>query len=235
VGVSLARSTKLPNAEELYSDGPHVATQTFEIGDPTLDEETSLGLDVSLRRQSGRFTGELTLFANRFDDFIFQSLTGEEEDGLPVVRYAQADAELVGAELESRFELWHGGSGHLDLQLFGDYVEAELRATGEPLPRIPALRYGAGLHFHNDRLHGLLEARRTDAQDRLAANETPTDGFTFVNASVSYRFFDGSLIYDLLLRGRNLTDEEGRNHVSFLKDEVPLPGRDVSLALRLWF
>lgn len=235
VAVSLARSTKLPNAEELYSDGPHVATRTFEIGDPGLDQETSLGLDVSLRRQSGRFTGELTFFVTRFDDFIFQTFTGGEEDGLPVVRYVQDDAVLAGAELESRFELWHGGSSHLDLQLFGDYVEAELRATGEPLPRMPPLRYGAGLHYHGDRLHGMLEVRRTDGQDRLAAHETATAGFTFVNASVSYRTFRGSKIYDLLLRGRNLTDEEGRNHVSFLKDEVPLPGRDVSLAVRLWF
>ncbi len=235
LGVSLARSTKLPNAEELYSDGPHLATSTFELGNPDLEEETSLGLDLALRWRGERASGELTFFVNRFDDFIYQRFTGAEEDELPVVLYAQDDAEFAGVELETRFEIWESGTAHLDVHLFGDFVEAELSDSGEPLPRIPAMRYGAGLHYHNDRFHGMVEARRTDEQDRLAVNETSTAGFTFVNASVSYRFYRAGLAYDLLLRGTNLTDEEGRNHVSFLKDQVPLPGRDVSLALRLWF
>ena len=66
-------------------------------------------------------------------------------------------------------------------------------------------------------------------------DETPTGGYTLVNASVSYRLFLGRTVTDLILRGRNLGDEEARNHVSFLKDVAPLPGRDVSLALRVGF
>lgn len=235
VAFSLARSVKLPNAEELFSDGPHVASRTFELGDPDLGKETSFGLDLTLRRQGERIAGEVNVFVNRFADFIYQRFTGEVEDDLPVVAYAQDDARFAGFELESRFEIWESDASHLDLQLFGDYVEAELRETGEPLPRIPPLGYGAGLHYHSGRLHGTVEVRRRDGQHRLAQRETPTAGYTFVNASLSYRFFRGERIYDLLLRGTNLTDEVGRNHVSFLKDEVPLPGRDVSLALRLWF
>ena len=236
VGVSLARSTKLPNAEELYSDGPHFATRAFEIGDPNLDEETSLGFDVSLRKKSGRLRGELSFFRNDFDDFIFGAFTGEEEDGLEVLQFTQADAEFVGAELKAFVELWQSRSRHhLDLKLTGDAVRAELSATGEPLPRIPPRRYSAGLHFHTTKWHAFAEARRVEAQDRVAANETPTDGYTFVNAGLSYRLIVGGNVYDLRLKGTNLTDEEGRNHVSFLKDTVPLPGRNVSLAIRWSF
>lgn len=236
VGVSLARSTKLPNAEELYSDGPHLATRAFEIGDPNLDQETSLGFDVSLRKKSGKLRGELSLFRNDFDDFIFGAFTGEEEDGLEVLQFTQADAEFTGAELKAFVELWQNRSQHhLDLKLTGDTVRAELSDSGEPLPRIPPRRLSAGLHFHTSKWHAFAEARRVEEQERVAANETPTGGYTFLNAGLSYRLILGGNVYDIRLRGTNLTDEEGRNHVSFLKDAVPLPGRNVSLAFRWSF
>lgn len=235
VGLSLARSTKLPNAEELFSNGPHLATGAFEVGDPDLDEETSLGLDLSLRRTSGRLRGEVNVFVNRFDDYIFEQATGSEEDGLPVFRFVQAGAEFRGAELSGLVELFHGEPLHLDLELGADVVRAELRDTGQPLPRIPPRRYRLGLHYYGERWEGMAEGQRVEEQDRLAPEELPTDGYTTLNASVSYRFFLGERLLELMLRGTNLTDEEARNHVSFLKDRVPMPGRDVSLAVRFSF
>ena len=232
---SLARSTKLPNAEELFSNGPHIATRAFEVGDPSLEQETSLGADLSLRKHGGRLTGEVSLFANRFDDYIFEQATGDEVDGLPVFQFVQRDAEFVGAELTGVAELYHGEPHHFDLELGADFVRAELLDTGEPLPRIPPRRFRLGLHYVSERLQGTVEGQRVEAQDRLAALETRTEGYTLLNASLSYRFFFGERLLDLLLRGTNLTDEEARNHVSFLKDLVPLPGRDVSLAVRFSF
>lgn len=231
---SVARSVKLPNAEELYSDGPHFATNDFEVGDPGLDDETSLGVDIALRKNSGRVTGELTLFRNAFDRFIYKRFTGDEEDGLPVVVYTQADADFTGAELQARAELWQSGDRHLDLKLTGDVVRAELK-SGSDLPRIPPRRLSAGLHYHRPAWHVYAEVWDVAGQDRVAELETPTGGHTLVHAGVSWRYLGDARIYDVILRGRNLTDEEARNHVSFLKDSVPLPGRDVSLALRLTF
>ncbi|HYO13730.1 MAG TPA: TonB-dependent receptor [Thermoanaerobaculia bacterium] len=235
LGLSIARSTKLPNAEELFSNGPHIATNAFEIGNPNLEEETSLGADLTLRKVSGRLTGEVTLFANRFDDYIYESFTDEEEDGLPVFRYVQQDAEFRGAELTGVWAAWHREPYHFDVEFGADFVRAELRDSGDPLPRIPPRRYRLGVHYRGERLDGLVEGVRVDEQDRVAAFELPTGGYTLVNASLGYRFFTTRVVYDVLLRGTNLTNEEARNHVSFLKDLVPLPGRDVSLALRVTF
>ncbi len=232
---SLARSVKFPGGEELYSNGPHFATQAFEVGNLDLDEETSVGLDLSLRRTEGRVTGELTAFRNDFSDYIFQEFTGAEEDGLPELAYTQADADFSGFELEVDVELLERGHNHLGLELLADSVRAELADPDTPLPRIPADRLGIGLHFENDRWNARLDAMNVDDQSRLAPRETPTEGYTLVNASVGYRFFTSGAVYDLLLRGRNLTDEDARNHVSFLKDRVPLPGRDLSLSLRMTF
>jgi iron complex outermembrane receptor protein len=235
LGVTLARSVKLPNAEELYSNGPHIATGAFEIGDPDLEKEASYGLDLALRQRSGRFTGELTLFGNWFDKYIFEDLTGEEEDGLQVVRYVQKDARFVGAELSAHFDLLETEPHHLDLELSGDLVRARLTDEDQDLPRIPPTRYGVALHYRTDRWDARVEARGALEQDRVAPNELPTDGYTFLNASLGYRFFLGRSILDLALRGTNLTDEEGRVHSSFLKDMVPLPGRDFRLNARLTF
>ncbi len=234
IAASLARSVKLPAAEELYSNGLHVATQAFEIGDPNLEEEVGLGLDLSFRWQTERVSGELTLFRQDFDDFIFQAFTGEEEDGFPVVLYSQSDAELTGAELKARVELYDADGHHLHLQWVGDVVNAELDAGGN-LPRIPPLRFGGGLHYHSETWSASAEVRWVDDQTDVADNESPTDGYTLVNASVGYRLLFKNQILDFLLRGRNLTDEEARSHTSFLKSVAPLPGRDVSLALKLLF
>jgi iron complex outermembrane receptor protein len=233
--LALSRAVRLPTAEELFTDGPHAARSGFVIGDPGLEEETSLGLDVSFRKPAGRLTGQADLFANRFDDFIFEELTGEERDGLRVLRYAQRDALFTGGELRAGFELVRAEPHHLTLAISADYVRAELEDSGEPLPRIPALRTGVGLTYQGPGLWGAAEVRRVDEQDRVAPLEEPTRGYTLLDATIGWRFFLGGLVHELALRGTNLSDEEARNHVSFLKEVAPLPGRDIGLSYEVSF
>ena len=156
-------------------------------------------------------------------------------DGLFVVELTQADALFYGFELQAAVDVIHRGARHLDLELVADYVRAELRNTGEPIPRIPAFGWGATLHYRDLHWTGRLEVYGKAKQTRTADLELPTSGYTFLNASVGYRFFFGRSVTDLTLVGRNLTNAEGRNHVSFTKEFVPLTGRDVRLALRVSF
>lgn len=243
VALTVSRAIKLPAPEELYANGPHLATGVFEIGDPNLAEETTTGVDLALHQHSGRVHSELSVFANRADNFTIDELTGEtmvigegdDAEELPVVRFVQRDAKFRGAEAQVHVELLHADPNHLDLELFGDTVRAERRDTGAPLPRIPAARYGAGLRYQGSALSGSLFVRRTQSQDRVAEFETPTDAFTMLDAAVGYRVISGRVVHDLLLSGTNLTDELAKNHVSFLKDVAPLPGRDVRLTYRLSF
>jgi iron complex outermembrane receptor protein len=234
-GLNLSRSVKLPNAEELYSNGPHLATGAFEIGDRGLEQETSLGFEASLRRRKGRLSGQLDVFYNRFDGFIYEAFTGEQQDGLDVARYSQADATFLGGEAQAAIDLVHAGERHLGLDLQADLVRGTLEADDEPLPRIPPFRYGVGLHYREGGWSARIDLRGWAGQERVAGFETPTDGFAFLNASLGYRIVTGRAVVDLLLRGTNLTDSEGRNHVSFLKDEVPLPGRDLRFGVKLTF
>ena len=235
IGTSLSRSVKLPAPEELYSNGLHVATQTFEVGNAQLEEEIGLGLDVSFRFETEGFSGELTVFRQSFDDFIYQAFTGAEEEGFPVVLYSQENATLQGIEAQGRVELFERNGHHLHLRLVGDMVDAELDDGGGNLPRIPPLRLGGGLHYHSESWNASAEMQWVDKQNDVAVNETATEGYTLINASLGYRLLFKSQILDLLLRGRNLGNAEARSHTSFLKSIAPLPGRDISLAVKLLF
>jgi iron complex outermembrane receptor protein len=234
VAASLARATRLPTATELYANGAHIATGQFEVGDITLDEETSLGLDVSLRKTAGRVRGQINLFNNSFDGYIYDSPTGEEEDELPVFQYVQADATFRGIEIDAHTEIWHSGSNHLELEAGADYVRAKLDDGGS-LPRIPPLRASIGLRFEGSAFSASAEVRRYATQDDVAEFEEETQGYTLVNATLGYRFFTATMVHDLLLRATNLTDELARQHTSPLKERAPLPGRDFTLAYRVTF
>jgi len=235
VALSASRTSRLPTANELFADGPHEATEAFEIGDPDLSVETATGADLSFRKRTGRLTGVVSAFATRFSGFIFESFTGEEEDGLQVIEFLQQAARFVGAELDGRVRLVDVGDGHLDLRFGADTVRADLTDSGDPVPRIPPLRARLGLEVHTGPFRSWAEVVHVDRQDRLGANETPTDGYTRVDAAVGYRFLVRRTVTEVLLRGTNLTDQLARNHVSFLKDEAPLPGRDVNLGVRITF
>jgi len=236
IALSLARAVRLPTATELYANGPHVATSAFEIGNIDLDVETSLGIDLSFRKAAGRVRGELNFFRNAFDGFIYDAATGEIEDSLPVFAYVQRDASFYGMEIDTHTELWHSDTSHLEFEAGGDFVRATVDIDGnDNLPRIPPMRVSTGLRYQRGPMTASGEVRHYFDQEETAAFETSTDAYTLFNALLSYRFFYGDTVHDLMLRGTNLTDELARNHVSPLKDRVPMPGRDVSLSYRLTF
>ena len=235
LGVSLTRADRLPTAIELFAHGPHIATRTFEIGNPNLDNETSWGFDATFGKREGQVTGEISGFVNSFDGYIYERFTGETEGDLFVVEFDQADARFIGFELQGMVDLVHRGAQHLDLELMADYVRAELTASGTPVPRIPPFGWRVGVHYRDVHWNGRVELLGRAEQSRTAELELPTKGYTFLNASLGYRFFTGHTIYEITLIGRNLTNAEGRNHSSFTKEFVPLPGRDLRLALRVDF
>ncbi len=235
LGASLNRPERAPTPEELYSNGPHAATFAYEIGNPFLDSEVGNGLEVSLRAGYGRFEATLSAFANRYDGFIYLADTGEEIEGFDVLQFTQDDAEFTGFELHGHLELLHTATNHLHLGFSYDQVEAELRDSGGPLPRIPPRRGRLALVYLDRRWDARLEGWWVDDQDEVAANEAPTPGYEMLNASVGYTIFAGNTVHELILRGRNLTDEAAYNHVSFIKFQAPLPGRDVSLVYKLLF
>jgi iron complex outermembrane receptor protein len=235
--TTLALSERLPVAEELYSDGPHLATGVIQIGDPSLDAETAQHVDLGIRGESEALRWSATIFETRYDDFIYLADAGVigEEDQLPIFAYAQADAEFSGIETELLLPLLNEGSNQVDLRLFADYVRGEL-TSGEALPRLPPLRYGGRFEYRNDRWLLGLEATRYEDQDDVAPFETETPGYMLLNADLRWRFGAArGAEFELFANATNLGNEEARKHTSFVKDIAPLPGRNYALGVRSRF
>lgn len=233
LGLSLSRSQRLPTAEELYANGPHAATRTVELGDIELDEETSHNAEISLRKHTGRTTFSLSLFRNEVSDFIYAADTGHDiGGGYRQIEYRQQDAVLTGAEGAVRFQ----ATDSTALSLFGDHVRGKLRDGGGDLPRIPADRLGVRLDQNfTTAIAGELEFYRVQHQDDVADYETETSGYNMLGAGVSYSGNLGETGYLLYLKGNNLLDEKAREHTSFIKDDVLLPGRNLTLGVRMTF
>lgn len=237
LALSVSANERAPNAQELFADGPHVGTGTYEVGDGSLRPEKSVGVDLSLRRTAGFVTGELSLFVNRFDGYVYEQDTGgaDEESGLPVFAYVQRDAQFYGGELEVTFHLQKAKEGATDLRFFADSVRATNTTDDVPLPRTTPVRFGVGLDWHAGPWSVTTELRRVNAQDRVAPGETATDGYELLSVAFSRRFDVGRGHAEFFLRGTNLLDETARVHASFLKDIAPLPGRDVAVGVRYLF
>lgn len=227
---------RAPTAEELFSFGPHLATNAFEVGDPTLTEETSLGVDLLLRKREGAVTGELSLFRNRFDDYIYQTTPDAPvyADDLVELFYAQDDADFWGGELHLDFNLFHTDPHHLHFEVTYDYVRGE-RSNGQKLPRLTPSRLNLVLEYSNTRFWIKGEGRITEKQDRVALGETVTDGYTLLNLSAGYHLLVGKTKHQLVLNATNLGDEAARVHTSVVKDRVLLPGRSIAAAYKVFF
>jgi iron complex outermembrane receptor protein len=236
LSMNLDRAQRAPAAEELFSNGPHEATASFEIGDPTLDEETANQAELGLHFHSGSIEGEISVYANRFDDFIFLADTGavDDDEGLPVRAWTQADADFRGIEGELKATVAENASGRWDARVFGDLVDGELDDGGS-LPRIAPARLGGSLGWELDAWRASAGVTHVFEQDDVAAFETPTAGYTLVDAHVSYALDLVGAEWELFLDGTNLTDEDATVHNSLIKERAPLPGRSFQFGARVFF
>ena len=232
IGANLSRSERAPSAEELFADGPHIATQQFEIGDPGLGKERAWGLEGYARGMVGEGRVAVAVYRNWFDDFIYLQDTGLEEDGLPVYRQMQQGADWFGIEAEASHPVYRGNGFAIVGDVKGDYVRATL-ADGSPVPRIPPLSLLGGLEYQSDPLDLRAELEWVADQDRIAGFETPTEGWTTANVSLAWKPLRGSNNVTVMLVGDNLFDVSRRRHASFTKDFVPLAGRNVKLSVKV--
>ncbi|WP_027589485.1 TonB-dependent receptor [Pseudomonas sp. RL] len=232
LGVSLSRSQRLPSAEELYAYGPHAASRTIEKGNPQLEEETARNAEITLRKFAGATTFSLGLFHNQVADFIYAADLGRNPGGgYREVEYRQADALLTGFEGEIRHQFTEATA----LTLFGDRVRGRLKDGGD-LPRIPADRLGLRLEQElGNGVSGDLSFQRVQRQDRLAEFETETAGYNLLAAGLSWQGALSEGDWLVYLKADNLLDVEARQHSSLIKDEVVLPGRNLTLGTRFTF
>ena len=230
----------------------------LNLGNQDVDIEKSFNIDLTWRKFEGDFGFIVSAFYNQIDDYYYQQDTGffmedghehgeeeheeegheeehhdeadehhDEEEGLPVFVYRQDDVDLYGVEAEFIYQV----NAPLKVSVFTDYIRAEL-SDGGNLPRIPPMRIGSQFNYQGDNLAAELAVTHYFKQDDIAEFETETDSYTMVDAHINY-YIDGfGADTALFIKGSNLTDEEARVHSSFLKDDAPLPGRNITVGIR---
>ena len=243
-GLSLSRSARAPSTEELYSNVDtndpgqyvtHAATGIIEVGDPGLDEESSLNADLSLQWFSEQSWIELTLFYNHFNDYIFLRNSGEDVDESPVYFYEQDDAQFYGVELESSFHLADLGHGALALGVHGDAISGEFDDNGDA-PRMPPARIGGRLSWEGDAFSTWVSVLDAADQDDPGDFETETDGYTRWDLGADYRFrFAGERELLVFAKWKNIGDEEIRLSTSFLRNYAPQAGESIEAGVRFFF
>ncbi len=234
LGINLSHGERAPSAEELLTNGLHLATQAFEIGDPGFTREKSNGVEAFFRYEAPGTRLSLTGFLTHFDDFIAPIPTGARFEGFPVYQYRQLPARFRGVEIEASQQLAQLASGKLTLDASADYVHAELTGFG-PAPSIPPMRLMGGLEYAADAVTLRGEVEWNAAQHRVGPNEYPTDGFTLVNASAIWRPLGKNGPLTLILSGDNLFNVIGRRAASVTRDFMPIAGRNIRLQAKLSF
>jgi iron complex outermembrane receptor protein len=255
IAASIARAARNPALEELYFFGPHPGNLSFEIGNPDLEPERALGFDLSLRTRTERARGEITVFRNAIDEFIFRSplsdaefaaredefdrrfgLVHEGSDGAhadqyPFVEFRGADATLWGVEAHADVTL----TSFLAAELTYDVVRAERSSDGAPLPRIPPQRLLTGLRFTRGPFEIGSNVTAVAAQKRVAGSERPTEGYGVLRFHAVYTRQTTRSVQTITARLDNAGDTLYRNHLNVLKDVVPEIGRQFRLVYAIKF
>jgi iron complex outermembrane receptor protein len=231
-GLSLSRTQRAPSEVELFADGPHIATAAYERGGIALDNEISTTLEATLHYDRGRFSGEIHAYKATYDGFIDEVQTGEVIDDLPVFQFVQSGADFHGFEAEASYDVWESGDRKVSLEGSADYVKAT--TDHGPAARIPPFSLTGRAAYASKRFDISAELRHVGKQDQLAIYELPTDSYTLLNVSAAVRPFADRGV-TLFAEGRNLTDQEAREHASFLKDIAPMPGRNIRVGVAYRF
>ncbi len=231
LSFALTRAQRAPAIEELLSNGPHHASESFDLGDRNLDEETSHNFEVGYRYE-GPVELSLNLFYNLIDDFIFKKNTGviHPDEELPIFQYQQEDATFRGIEASMLIpvgERW-------EIELFSDYVRARLDKSGD-VPRIPPLRYGAAVDYTAYSWSAGMRLTQANEQSHAGDFETETDAYTRLDAHVHYHIDTASGEWLLFVKGTNLLDDDIRNATSFLRDVAPESALSLELGARFSF
>jgi iron complex outermembrane receptor protein len=232
MGVSASRAFRTPSIEELFSDGPHLAEFSYNIGNPSLSPEIGLGTDAFIRYSSSRARGEVGIFRNGIHDFVHYLPTGEmdpEQNRYPVYQAGQTDAVLKGGEGTAEWEVLPS----FVLRSTFSLVRGNRTDNGSPLPEIPPVQWSQSARYERPWWFASLEWHGGAAQKRVAENETPTDGYSLLDAGIGFRWSGWGGFHSVTVNASNLTDTVWRDHLSRIRAVAPQPGRNLRVVYHI--
>ena len=236
-GATLMKTFRAPGIEELFSDGPHLAVYSYEIGNTELGPENGYGTELFVKYANDRFRLNFALFRNQIQNYLVPMNSGEKEWGsgaagwLWIYQYMGHDVVMDGAEIQIGGEVLP----QVHLQLNMSYVNGTIQTNGRPLERVPPLNGKFVISYTPAPLHLYVASRFSGSQTRLGEFEEPTDGYLVYDIGSYLNFSWWQLENMVVFEIENLFDTTYREHLSRIKSAMPEPGRNVKLLYKLNF
>lgn len=248
LSLAYTHSQRAPLIQELFYDGVHEASRSYELGNANLSKEFSNNLDLGYRFNSDWMSAEINVFHNWVSNYIYQQradylFNTDTEDFadtctlgeacIPVEINQQAGATFKGYEAQLKFPLMENHYGLLDLSLFSDYTRGTFNKGGD-VPRMPPLRYGLQLSYEKNEFSSNVRLTRGEAQTHAGANETSTASYLLLNLGAQYHIAsisDADIM--VFANAKNLTNENIRNSTSYLRNFAPEAGRSGEVGIRV--
>ena len=237
-------TSRAPRIEDLYSDGPHLGTYSYEIGEPNLEQENTIGFENTTSFSDNKYELKFTSYINYSSNFhVLQKEGDGYEPGATWIEWGSGSAgwlykyKLYGKEtLIQGFE----PSTKLNLKYFNLLANASIcrginLEDDKPLAYMPPdllrIQIEKRISFLNNTIEGIFVSN----QNKLGEFEYPTDGYKLLNYNCSYTFSKGENIHQIIFQFTNILDETYYNHLSKIKMIMPEPGRGINLRYKVNF
>ncbi len=232
-GISLSRSSRVPTIEELYSEGPHLAAYSYEIGNPNLKSEYGYGGEMFLHYKNDKIYYMFSVFGNSIPYYIIPRNNGDTNYStlLPIYKTSGVNALLFGFESQFEYNFWK----HLNFSINISFTNGSFENNNKPLPAIPPLKSILEIFYKRENFIFGISTELANAQNRVDEFEIPTKGYGILNSYSQYTFFTGKFIHSISLNFENIFNKEYRNHLSRVKSIMPEAGRNLRLTYKIYF
>ncbi len=233
IGANLSRSSRVPTIEELFSEGPHLAAYSYEVGNPDLEAEHGYGAELFVTHHFDGLSWTIAVFRNDLSSFIIPRNTGEINYStfLPIYRTSGVEALFYGVEAQANVDVHPS----VRIETSISWTHGNFQDTGQPLPLIPPLKARIGAIWRSAGWQTGLSIDAAARQGRVDTFEESTAGYAIFHAFAQYSIVAGSLIHNVSLNGDNLLDRSYRNHLSRVKSIIPEAGISLRATYKLHF
>jgi iron complex outermembrane receptor protein len=233
VGMNISKSSRVPTIEELFSEGPHLAAYSYEIGNPDLHDESGFGTELFIYHKFENLYFNFNLFRNDLSYYILPRNSGKIDWGTFLPIYASTGSAVLfyGSELQFEWKFIK----NISFETSASYTNGSFKESGNPLPQIPPLKGIVGINYNDNVLSLGIEGEWAASQNRVDTFEEPTTGYFVINASAQYAISHSELVHTISLSFDNVLNTEYRNHLSRVKSILPEAGRNLRLTYKLYF
>lgn len=232
-GINLNKSSRVPTIEELFSEGPHLAAYSYEIGNPQLEDERGWGMEFFVFHNFSDLYFHLNVFRNDLGYYIIPRNTGETNFAtfLPIYQTEGVAALFYGVEGQVSYRFWN----HFKIGFTLSYTRGKIKDSDKSLPQIPPLKGNVEISYSTDQWSIGINSELAASQNDVDEFEEPTAGFAVLNSYFQYSLNAGDLIHNFSLSADNILNKEYRNHLSRVKSILPEAGRNFRLTYKLYF